>query len=490
MPTSQHFCVIAIPLNRTGAIEFLLPPAGKPKGAKLEIVGQRPTAEAESSWIQRLRRAPVPTLTDFLEIDNPGHNLLSSTSDRLVPIEFLAKPDFLTRGLGGWTPIYFGVARLPAQITADPLFEHLEILADYGEKVRYFGADENQVAGRLESEAGCQWPAILSALLHLHSLRPHPQGDEAGISSRTTYIEKLYQALLSGSQLATTNQPPVPKILLYDELLSQMTGLELSRRRYLVNGESWLALRIRSWQEAWRQETGLTIVVKGEYIAGRHRGSLVLIAPELGVVIKQPAPEPFHEILLNARSANGQSENWPMLTQDGALVTSRGRVRLLLEEGLIPRLHQVFQHGMACSTLMGFTLEDFVFGQTVQDYVSADHERMTADLYDVFVLHQQTCEILGIENGDWHSANFILRESDGEAVHVDWGAARPLRDDERTPKDMNARLNQIQNIAFSFHNQALAERVKALHSDLMANEQRLQRIRQRAQVLVDDVARN
>lgn len=481
MGSAYHFAVIALPLNRPKIVDFLLPPSRKPRGAKLQIVGQRPSFRAEADWIKRLAQTPEAGIAHFLAIDDPQFNLEKTYTDRLVPIEFLAQTDYLTRNLGGWTPIYFGVARLPVERPSDPLLNHLHILADYGPQIRYFGANIEQVATRLETETQCDWPTFLSSLMHLHTVRP---AKKAGLEEKKRYIEKIFRETCTGNCLATNSNPPIPKILLYDELLSQMRHLELTRRRSLMAGKTWQALTIQNWQEAWQQEIG-TMIVKGEYIAGRHRGSLVLIAPKLGVVIKQPAPEPFHLIELEARTVNGQPENWPTLTQDGALVTPRGRIRLLLEEGFIPRLHQIFNHRMTFSTLMGFTLEAFVIGQTVQDFVLADHQRMTAELYDTFVRHQQTCEALGVENGDWHSANFIIRESDGEIVHIDWGAARPLRPDEHTPEGYQTRLNQVQNIAYSFHNEVLAERIRQLHADLLADEERLNHIRQQARSLAD-----
>jgi len=412
------------------------------------------------------------------------HNLKKTYTDRLVPVEFLARPGFLTRNLGGWSPIYFGVAHLPASLPPDPLLDHMAVLADYGEAVRFFGADAVQVADRMELESGCDWSTFYASLLYLHSLRPQPNTIEEAITAKTAYIKRLFDETVSGNCLATNDLPPIPKILLYDELLGQMQQLELTRRNYLMDGKIWHALTIQSWQEAWQKESGMTMIVKGEYIAGRHRGSLVLIAPELGVVVKQPAPEPFHEIELESKTVAGKTENWPILTRD-ALVTPRGRVRLLLEEGFIPRLHQIFKHDMIFSTLMGFTLEEFVVGQTVQEYILADHQRMTPELYDNFLLHQQTCELLGVENGDWHAANFILRDRDGEIVHIDWGAARPLRRDELTQAGFQRRLNQVQNIGFSFHNEELAQRVKNLHTDLVADSERLERIRRRAQAVVE-----
>ena len=73
------------------------------------------------------------------------------------------------------------------------------------------------------------------------------------------------------------------------------------------------------------------------------------------------------------------------------------------------------------------------------------------------------CEALGVENGDWHSANLIVGESDGKLVHIDWGAARPLRDGELTESGRKARLDQVRNIAYSFHDESLAARTLHLH---------------------------
>ncbi len=484
MSGDKHFAVVTIPLNRPDVVDFLLPPSRKPKGAQITIVGQRPTYRAEAAWIEILHNSTVPHIADYLAIDDPGNNLTDTYTDRLVPIELLAKPDYLTRNLGGWAPIYFAVACLPANHPDDPLLQNLEVLTNYGHKIRYFGADDNQVAGRLEKEVNCGWPEFLSSLLYLHNKRPQNDCGEDCIIATMRYVERLFQEVLSGNRLATAENPPIPRLLLYEELLSQMRRLELARRRYLAEGKTWLSLIIQNWQEERRRESGLIMIVKGEYISGRHRGSLVLIAPQLGIVIKQPAPEPLHEIVLSARTFNEQEENWPALMNDGLLVTPRGRIRLLLEEEIIPRIHKVFNHPMTFSTLFGFTLEAFVIGQTIQDYVLADPARMTADLYDVFVLHQQTCELLDIENGDWHSANFILREKDKEIVHVDWGAARPLQPTEKTSEGFKSRLNQVQNIAYSFHNEAIAGRVRELHAQLLFDEDRLAKIKNRAVQLI------
>jgi hypothetical protein len=211
----------------------------------------------------------------------------------------------------------------------------------------------------------------------------------------------------------------------------------------------------------------------------------VLIAPELGVVIKQPGHEPLHEIELQSKFAMGRHENWPVTTHDGAVVTSRGRIRLTVEENILPRLNRAFGHPVRLCTLLGLSIESFVVGKTVQDLVLGDHSQLTPQLYEEIVLHQQVCEVMGIENGDWHAPNFVRRAANGEIVHIDWGAARPLRPDELTPEDRLARINQVSNMAFSFKDPDLAKRLKSFHAELLANKARMARLRRRAEAIAE-----
>jgi hypothetical protein len=472
--TTFHYSVAAIPLNRQPVVDFLLPPTPAPRGTAVQILDQRPTAQAEAEWVTRLQELDAPGVVDLLALDSPHTHLIPTTTDRLVPSLFLSDPDFLTRSLGGWSPIYFATMGLPQPLPADPLLDHLEELVVYGEQIDYFGADPAQVAARLDEELeGLDAAATAEAYMRLFN----------GRSSRppVDHIEQIYREIVQETYFVDDGRPPLPRLLLLDELMGQLVRLELERRKALANGDTATVESIAAWQQARREESGLHLILKGEYIAGRHRRSTILIAPELGVVVKQPAPEPFHEIEIAARHYDGRSENWPTLTRDKKLVTPRGRLRLILEEGFIPRLHDVFDHKMSCSSLLGLTVEQFVVGPTVQEYVLADPARMTASLYDTILLHQQVCEALGVENGDWHAANFILRDSDGEIVHIDWGAARPLRQEELSENGRLARLNQVKNIAFSFHDDALARRVLTLHDDLLAHPDRPARLRRRAE---------
>ena len=474
--TTFQYAIVAIPLNRTEVIDFLLPPSTTVRGTAVQILGQRPTAQAEASWITQLRQIASPSITDLLTLDSPHTHLTTTNTDRLVPPFFLDEPGFLTRNLGGWSPIYFATMGLPQPLPSDPLLNQLEKLVAYGAQIDYFGADPAQVAARLPAEMdGLNEAAIAKAYIRLHNGR--------STTNSLHYIEQLYRQIRQETYFATETDPPLPRLLLLDELMAQLVRLELKRRTALANGRTDKADTIAAWQQARHEESGLHLILKGEYIAGRHRRSTILIAPELGVVVKQPAPEPFHEIKMEARHYNGQPENWPFLTRDKQLVTPRGRLRLILEEAFIPRLHQLFNHDMTCSTLLGLTVEQFVVGPTIQAYVLADPARMTAVLYETILLHQQVCEALGVENGDWHSANFIKRAADGEIVHIDWGAARPLREDELTENGRLSRLNQVKNIAFSFHDDTLAQRVLALHNDLLAHPERLAKLQQKAQNL-------
>jgi hypothetical protein len=479
MSLPDHFAIVAIPLSRPEVVDFLLALTPEPRGAKLRIVGQRPTLQAESGWVGGLRRTPHPSITDLLAMDDPHTHLIQTHTDRLVPVESLAKPNFLTRDLGGWVSNYFGPVGLPPIWPDDPLLTHAKILTDYGPKIRFVGANPDHVAARLLQETGVHTAALAAAFDRLHCLRAHMAGHDIA------YIGQLYAQLAQERCFASPTQPPLPDILLFDELLGQLVRLELTRRAALANGNRPQAEAIKAWQTARQQESGLTLILQGEYIIGRHRRSTVLIAPELGAVVKQPGPEPYHEIELGAKFVQGRKENWPYPTHDGSLVTARGRVRLTLEENLVPRLNHAFNHKVRYSTLMGLTIEPFVNGFTVQDWVLADYSRLTPELYQAIALHQLVCEVMGIENGDWHVPNFVRRHHDGEIVHIDWGAARPLRLDELTPAGRQARFNQVSNMAFSFQNQGLADRLLHIHAELVADEPRMAHLWQQAQAIAD-----
>ena len=470
---NNHYAVIGIPLNRPEIVPFLQPSTPTPRGAPIQILGQRPTLSAEAKWIERLRKQP--TIQNLVAIDQPENHLISTFTDRLVPLDFFKDAEFLTRNLGGWSPIFFGVAALPEEDFPDPLLQYVEILADYGRHIHTFGTDSTLVEKRLADEVGATVAETAVFFQHLHQQRPSASHKPRVVAR---YIEALYAQMSEG-------ETAVPKSLLLDELMGWMVRQELARRAAQANGKTKIVAQITELQTQMKESTGLTLILKGEYIVGRSRRSTVLIAPDLGVVVKQPGAEPFHEIELSAQTYNGQPENWPVLTVDKSLVTARGRVRLTLEEDLIPRLYRAFQHPLQYSTLLGLTIEPFVVGKTTQQLAQEDHDYLTPELYEIYILHQQVAEAMQIENGDWHSANFVVRESDGEIVHIDWGAARPLRDDELTPEGKLSRLNQVKNIAFSYHDEALAAKVMRFHEDLLVDEERLNHIRERAEVLAN-----
>ncbi len=479
----MQFAVLAIPLSRPAIVEFLTAPRQRQPGTAVYTVGQRPSLAAQNHWLAHLARQENPTLANLLRIDNPQHYLCQTTTNRLVPAQFLHENGFLTRNLGGWHAVYFGIVGLVRPWPADPLLNRARTLVDYGSAIRFFGADPVQVDRRLDEEMGQSVAETAVALQHL--ARQRPATDTPTPTQIADYIELVYAQIISGRHFATATQPPIPRPLLLDELLDWLVRLELRRRQADGAGDQATAAQIAAWQQAQREATGLLFILKGEYIVGRHRRSTVLIAPELGVVVKQPGPEPFHEIQLNAQTWQGQPENWPSLTHDQSLVTPRGRIRQVLEEGLIPRLHDTLRHPMQFYSLLGLTIEPFVVGPTTQELVLHDPAALTPQLYETYALHQQVAEALGVENGDWHSANFVVRQGDGEIVHIDWGAARPLRPEELTPAGKRARLNQVQNIAYSFHDEELAARVTKFHQELLADGARLAHLGQRAQALVD-----
>jgi hypothetical protein len=165
----------------------------------------------------------------------------------------------------------------------------------------------------------------------------------------------------------------------------------------------------------------------------------------------------------------------------------------VLKEDVVPRLHRAFDHGVQFSSLLGLIVEAHVAGPTVQAWVQEDPARMTLNLYERVAATQQVCEMLDVDNPDWHSANFIVAEADAKApelVHIDWGAARPLEAHEKTEAGHQARLDRVQNLAFSFHDDAIAQRVKGLHETLMSDAEVQERVRRRAEQRLDQAAQS
>jgi hypothetical protein len=460
----MSYKVIAIPLNRPPVISFLTQPPANRQGAPVYVVGQRPTPTAERAWLERLQAAP--SVTALLQRDDPHNHLIRTTTDRLIPDSFLQEEDdYLTRNLGGWTAIYFGVITAVGDWQADPMLSQATMLADYGDQIQFEGPDVILSTPRLEQETGCQTAAEVTA--HITTLVAH--------RDQPDYFDQLYHA---ASGKATLGDREIPQALLLDAMLGEVVRQESRRRAAIADGDEATRNAIETWARRQQDAHGVRYVFKSEYIMGRHRRSAVLILPELNAVIKQPAPEPFHEADIGAQTYQGKPENWPMITDGGRLVTAGGRIRLTLENGKIALIDHVFQREIAFNSIFGIIIEPFVKGPTLQDYVLEDPRRLTPQVYEEIVLHQQVCELLDADNNDWHSANFIV--NDGDLVHIDWGAARPMHPDEHTPSARQSRLDQVRNLAFSFHDPALAEKINTFHAELTNDPARLHAIRDRA----------
>lgn len=493
-PSAAPFRVVAIPLNRAAIVRFLTPPQPTPRGHAVRIVAPRPTAAAERAWAERLRH--TPTVAALLSRHAPTAHLRTTPTDRLVPAPFLRDdPAYLTRAAGGWSPVWFGVMQGPLASPADdPVLQHAEVITTYGPQIPHVTARPSQVARRLPVELGtASIQEAAAGIVRMHDARP--AGALRGApASLTGYADMLYAQLADAGTLTRPREsaPPVPRAVLVNELLGQMARIEMRRRQAVARGDDAEADALGHWQARVRADTGLMLLLKGEYIMGRHRCSTVLIAPELDLVAKQPGPEPFHEIALDAATHNGHSEHRPALTRNGALVTAAGRLRLILDEGLVEPLNRLFGHDVRMVSSLGLIHEPHVAGPTLKAYVEDAPERLTPALYETVLVHQLVCEHVNVENGDWHAANFIvqpgrtnpLREALGNRApaltHIDWGAARPLTEAEQAGDGATARMNQVKNIAYSYDDASVAARSRTLHNALVADSARLRRLRQRA----------
>lgn len=496
MSLPKEYKIVAIPLNRKPVRDFLNSPSHRPQGSKVWVLGQRPVVASELEWVERLQENP--SIKNLTWRDQPEHLITETTTDRLIPVEYLQNDEnYLTRNLGGWSPVFFGLIKANDDVWRDdPLLSGAEVLASYGNEIKSFGAESQLVNSRLKKEFGIEdinW--VGKAINRLHVWRKARHFARSAVDMMNC-ADLLYTEMINNGKLSSEEDglPAVPRTLLIDEMMGQLVRIESARRTLYANGNMEAAAGILEWQTSLQQEHNLQLILKGEYVMGRQRRSTVLIAGDLGIVAKQPGAEPFHEAKLGARTYHGSTENWPVLTGSGAVVTPAGRIRLTIEQELILRLNHVFGHNIRCISSLGFIIEPYISGPTLQEFLLENPARLKTELYEYVLLHQLICEELGVENGDWHGANFIVLQGEKspfvekvpKMIHIDWGAARPLEKSELTHEKQLERLNQVRNIGFSFHDEKLASEVKRLHNNVVKKNHRLKQLRKLAKNIVNE----
>lgn len=465
----------AIPLRRPQVSRWLRDWHVPARGALVPIVEQRPTVAARTAWLRRVADADAdggPTTGALLSIDDPMRHVARHPTDRLVPRESLDDDTYLERNLGGWSPLWFGCMGLEASPPDDPLLDVLEVVVDYGDRIAASTAPRDVVEAQLDDE----FPDGRASLAHgaraLLAWHDEPQDVAARVA-------QLARATRGDGPLADR----VPRLLAFDELIEWLYRLELRRREAMADERDDVLADATRAQQHLADEVGVSIMLKGQYIMGRSRRSTIVLAEGLGVVIKQPACEPDHDIEIGARTFDGDEENWPTPDDGGHMVTPRARMAEVVAEQAVATLDRVFGRDVTFSTALGLSVEPWESGPTLADMARRDHAALTAERYDEVLVHQLTCEALGVENPDWHAANFIV-SGDG-LVHVDWGAARPLEPHEQTEGGARRRLDHVVQLAYSFQDRALARRTEALHERATGDEEHVERLRRRARARVD-----
>lgn len=466
----------AIPLRRPAVRRFLRDWHVPARGVVVPVLEQRPTAAARGNWLGRLADPGGDPTSAALSIDDPMRHLGRHPTDRLVPREHLADDTFLERNLGGWAALWFGCVGLePDRDRDDPMLAALTEIVDYGDRIAGATAPRDLVADRLDTEIDGGATALADGARALCEAGAHGDGD---IPSHERIV-----ALADATRGEGPLSDHLPRLLAYDELLEALYRLELRRRAAVDDDEGDVERSTSETQRRLDESLGVSLMLKGEYILGRHRRSTVLLAEGLGVVVKQPACEPEHDVAIDARTWDGESENWPVPDGDGRVVTSRARMAEVVTDEAVARLDRAFGRDVTFSTVLGLSVEPWESGPTLAELARRDHEQLTAERYDEVLVHELACEELGVENPDWHAANFIV--SDDGLVHVDWGAARLLEPHERTEAGARERLDHVKQLAYSFQDTDLAERTRALHHAATGDPDHIAELRARARAILD-----
>jgi hypothetical protein len=440
LPHDLKFALVAVPLSRPDVSGFIRDWRVPARGASVAVIQQRPPAQVRDGWLAELATVdddPQAAVRTVLATDDAMAHVGLTRTDRLVPRDLLDDDErFLERNLGGWAPLWFDAVGVAADAHDDPVLRARETLVDYGDAIVSAPVDPSLVVGRLARELPAGVATLRTSARVLRQARADG-GD--GL------VDALVATVRGDGPLAESLDP----MLAHDELIEQLYRLELSRRSAAADDRVADEYAARDVQRRHADELGIELMLKGEYIMGRHRRSTILLAEGLGVVVKQPAPEPEHEIDLGVRTHEGAPENWPRAVGEGRMVTARA---------------------------------DIERGPTLAQLAVERPAELTAERYDQILVHQLACEELGIDNPDWHAANFMVT---GEGlVHVDWGAARPIRADEKTPAAARGRLDQVRELAWSFQDADLAERTTTLHTRATSDDGHLDRLRTRARDLV------
>lgn len=468
----MRFGLVAIPLSRPDVSNFLRDWRVPARGASVWAIEQRPPAAVRDAWLKGLATVgddPDDAVACVLATDDAMAHVGGTRTDRLVPRHLLDDDErYLERNLGGWAPVWFDALAVDPDAAGDPLLRACETLVDYGARIASARVDAAFVARRFDREL-TGGPAVLR-----RSARALARLRSGGTAAA---VEALVTVLRADGPLAGVIDP----MLAHDELIEQLYRLELARRSGAAEDDVGGEGAARDLQRRLDSELGVELMLKGEYIMGRHRRSTILLAEGLGEVVKQPGPEPEHAIDLAARSHDGADENWPRATGGGRMVTARADIAQVVGSAAVERLNAAFGREVRFSTAFGLSVEPFEQGPTLAALAVQRHDALTAERYDQILVHQLACEALGIDNPDWHAANFMV--TGDRLVHVDWGAARPIDQDDR-PAAARARLDQVRELAWSFQDADLAERTVALHDRATGDADHLAWLRARAHDLV------
>jgi hypothetical protein len=473
LPHDLTFALVAVPLSRPDVSGFIRDWRVPARGAPVAVIEQRPPTAVRDEWLADLAALDGDAdaaVRSVLATDDVMAHVGFSRTDRLVPRDLLDDERFLERNLGGWAPLWFDAVGVADAGAGDPVLRARETLVDYGDAIVSAPVEPALVADRLTRELSDPATTLCASARALRKARAH--GGDA-------LVDDLVAAVRGGGPLGASLHP----MLAYDELIEQLYRLEISRRSAAAEDRVADERRARDRQRRHAEVLGIELLLKGEYIMGRHRRSTILLADGLDAVVKQPAPEPEHEIDLGARSHEGSPENWPRALGEGRMVTARADIAQVVGSTAVERLNAAFGRDVRFSTALGLSVEPFEQGPTLAELAVERPAELTAERYDQILVHHLACEELGIDNPDWHAANFMVT---GEGlVHVDWGAARPIRADEKTPAAARGRLDQVRELAWSFQDADLAERTSTLHERATNDDEHLDRLRARARDLVD-----
>jgi hypothetical protein len=410
-------------------------------------------------------------------IDNPNNRIKLSKVKQIFspPLESLetAKPasGWITKLLkkletgkprDGWLAQMLDVVSLDNK-QAQSLLEHKGTqLIPYGAYIPSKPLDPELLNKRLKLEGFADLQQVKTEWQKLFQAKASYLKKEASeLKGREHYIQALHDALQHNKPLEFDgNKHSINRNLLSRELLKQMVYLHTQQT---LNDS--LKNPYTGVLDNLHKKHGLELHIKEPTIIGRQMKGIVLTAPQLNLVIKQPGDVISHSIIhtpsnkLQNIDPIGLKEaviHGPAIQDQAHINTSRGQIEDRIKQNM-EALSRDFGVPTHYSLIAGIETQKMIHGKSVKTVLSEKPELLTKSWVQKLVAMHEKMEKAGLELTDWSFNKFMIPNEELKTINpkillADFGGFKPIPVSMQTEKHTAERRRSIENIGNSVSN--------------------------------------